>query len=164
MVMKPLRALYDWTMAKAAHRHAEGWLAAISFVEASFFPIPPDVLQIALSASKPRRSFYYAAVSTVASVLGAVAGWVIGYAIWKSVQGLFFGYVPGFTEARFNHVGELYELTGPRSLTFAEVAAEKPEEERIESSGSRSRSIANTGRSSSSSLATAASKTSSSRR
>ena len=57
----------------------------LSFAESSFFPIPPDVLQIALSMERPKRSFRYALVSTLASVAGAVLGWFIGYALWESL-------------------------------------------------------------------------------
>ena len=63
----PLRRLYDWVLSWADSPYGMGGLAAISFAESSFFPIPPDVLQIALSVAKPRASFLYAAVSTVAS-------------------------------------------------------------------------------------------------
>jgi membrane protein YqaA with SNARE-associated domain len=73
----------------------------ISFVESSFFPIPPDVLQIALSVARPRRAFFYATVSVIASVLGGIAGWWIGSTLWHSVSGFFFEYVPGFNEANY---------------------------------------------------------------
>lgn len=76
--MKQLRRLYDWVLHWANTRYATPALAGISFAESSFFPIPPDVLQIALSLSIPRRSFYYAAVSSVASVLGGMVGYAIG--------------------------------------------------------------------------------------
>jgi len=82
-------------------------LAAISFAESSFFPIPPDVLQIALSVSKPRRSFYYAAVCSAASVLGGVAGWLIGALVWSAVDDFFLTYV--FTPANFEKVRGLYQ-------------------------------------------------------
>ncbi|HEX5500773.1 MAG TPA: hypothetical protein VFX03_16170, partial [Thermomicrobiales bacterium] len=83
-------------------------MALISFAESSFFPIPPDVLQIALSVSKPRRSFFYAAVSAAASVLGGIAGWYIGYALWSSMGEYFFEYVPGFSHENFDMVSRLY--------------------------------------------------------
>lgn len=80
-----LRRLYDWVLSWAHSRYGTVALAGVSFAESSFFPIPPDVLQIALSIERPKRSFYYALVSAVASVLGAVLGWFIGYALWESV-------------------------------------------------------------------------------
>lgn len=103
-----LRRLYQWVLSWADTPYGTPALAVISFTESSFFPIPPDVLQIALSVSRPRRAFYYAAVASVASVLGGIAGWVIGYALWAAVGDFFYDYVPGFTQARFDHVGQLY--------------------------------------------------------
>jgi membrane protein YqaA with SNARE-associated domain len=103
-----LRRLYDWVLHWADTPYGTPALALISFAESSFFPIPPDVLQIALSVSKPRRSFYYAAVSTVASVLGGMAGWLIGYAFWQAVDGFFIAYVPGFSEENIAYVSRLY--------------------------------------------------------
>jgi len=73
-----LRAVYDWVLSWAEHKHGTKALFGISFAEASFFPVPPDPLQIALSVSKPSKSFWYALVSTIASVCGGVLGWTIG--------------------------------------------------------------------------------------
>ncbi len=102
------KRLYNWVLHWADTPYGTPALFVISFAESSFFPIPPDVLQIALSISKPRRSFYYAGVSAVASVLGGILGWFIGVALWAAVRGFFFSYVPGFSEANFNHVSKLY--------------------------------------------------------
>jgi len=104
----PLRRLYDWVLSWADSPHGTTALAAISFAESSFFPIPPDVLQIALSVARPRRSFLYAAVSTVASVAGGVAGWAIGWGLWQAVEPWFFSYVPGFGREKFELVESLY--------------------------------------------------------
>jgi membrane protein YqaA with SNARE-associated domain len=104
-----VRRLYRWVLHWADTPYGTPALAAISFAESSFFPIPPDVLQAALSASKPKRSFYYAAVSTVASVAGGVFGYVIGYALWASLSDLFFNYVPGFKPEIFEKVRLKYE-------------------------------------------------------
>jgi membrane protein YqaA with SNARE-associated domain len=67
--------MYGWVLSWADTRYGVPMLALISFTESSFFPIPPDVLQIALSVGRPRRSFLYSFVSLVASVGGAVLGW-----------------------------------------------------------------------------------------
>jgi membrane protein YqaA with SNARE-associated domain len=103
-----IRRLYDWVLSWADSRYGLAGLAAISFAESSFFPIPPDVLQIALSVAKPRASFLYAAVSAVASVAGGVLGWLIGWGLWQVAAPWFFGYVPGFSEAKFASVETLY--------------------------------------------------------
>lgn len=105
----PLRRLYDWVLSWADSRYGLAGLAAISFAESSFFPIPPDVLQIALSVAKPRLSFLYAAVSAVASVAGGVLGWAIGWGLWHLVSGWFFAYVPGFSHEKFDYVQSLYQ-------------------------------------------------------
>lgn len=80
-----LRRLYDWTLARAASPAAEKWLIGISFADSSFFPIPPDVMQIPMSIARPERSFRYAAVSTIASVLGALLGYAIGALLFKAI-------------------------------------------------------------------------------
>lgn len=80
-----LRRLYDWTMSLARTRHAERSLAAVSFVESSFFPIPPDVLLIALALGLPHRSWRLAFVTTVGSVLGGIVGYGIGWGLMASV-------------------------------------------------------------------------------
>jgi membrane protein YqaA with SNARE-associated domain len=103
-----VKRLYLWVLHWAETPYGTPALAAISFAESSFFPIPPDVLQIALSISKPRRSFYYAAVSAVFSVLGALLGWFIGYALWSTLGEFFVTYVPGLTQERIDYVGKLY--------------------------------------------------------
>ena len=80
-----LRKLYDWTLAKAAHPHAEWWLALFAFVEASFFPIPPHPLLGLMCLAEPRRAIRYAAVATVASVLGGLLGYAIGWGLYDTV-------------------------------------------------------------------------------
>jgi membrane protein YqaA with SNARE-associated domain len=102
------KRLYLWVLHWADTKYGTPALAGISFAESSFFPIPPDVLQIALSVSKPKRSFYYAAVSAAASVAGGILGWAIGAFLWHAVEGAMFSYVPGFTPEAFAHVQELY--------------------------------------------------------
>lgn len=104
----PLRQLYAWVLHWAETRYGTQALAVISFAESSFFPIPPDVLQIALSVSQPGRAFFFATVSLVASVVGGAFGWLIGSFAWELVQHAFFSYVPGVTPELFEHVRRLY--------------------------------------------------------
>ena len=103
-----LRRLYQWVLHWAETPYGTPALAAISFAESSFFPIPPDVLQIALSVSRPKRSFYYAGVSAVASVAGSMLGWFIGFALWATVGNFFYRYVPGVTYKNLDYVGQMY--------------------------------------------------------
>lgn len=74
-----LRKLYDWVFSLARHRHATRSLAVVSFAESSFFPIPPDVMLAPMVLAKPDRAYFYATVCTVASVLGGLLGYAIGY-------------------------------------------------------------------------------------
>tara|TARA_Y100000994_G_scaffold235089_1_gene224461 strand:+ start:871 stop:1554 length:684 start_codon:yes stop_codon:yes gene_type:complete len=104
-----LRRLYNWVLSWADSPHGMIALAGISFAESSFFPIPPDVLQIALSVGKPKKSYLFAAVSVIASVLGAVVGWAIGWGLWQFVDTFFYSVIPGFTPEKFNYVESLYQ-------------------------------------------------------
>jgi membrane protein YqaA with SNARE-associated domain len=80
-----LRKLYDWTLSLAARKSAEWWLAFIAFVESSVFLVPADVLYLPMALSRPDRAYRYALVATVASVLGGIAGWFIGYYAYETI-------------------------------------------------------------------------------
>lgn len=80
-----LRRLYDWTMSLAARKSAEIWLAVIAFVESSIFLVPADVLFLPMALARPERSYRYALVATVASVLGGIAGWALGFYAYETV-------------------------------------------------------------------------------
>ena len=80
-----LRGLYDWTMGLAAHRHALWALAAISFIESSVFPVPPDILLVPMILAARGRAWLIAGVCTIASVLGGLAGYGIGYYLFETV-------------------------------------------------------------------------------
>jgi membrane protein YqaA with SNARE-associated domain len=103
-----VKRLYNWVLSWAETPYGTPALFVISFAESSFFPIPPDVLQIALSVAKPKRSYFYALVSLVASVLGGILGWWIGMELWDSMQNFFFDHVPGFTRENFTKVEAKY--------------------------------------------------------
>ena len=80
-----LRRLYDWTMAKASHPHAEWWLAMFAFIEASFCPIPPHPLLGLMCLAEPKRAIRFAAIATGASVLGGLLGYAIGWGLYDTV-------------------------------------------------------------------------------
>jgi membrane protein YqaA with SNARE-associated domain len=80
-----LRGLYDWTMALAGRKSAEMWLAVIAFIESSIFLVPADVLFLPMVLSRRDRAYRYALVATTASVLGGIAGWMLGYFAYESV-------------------------------------------------------------------------------
>ena len=108
----PIRKTYDWTLSLAKKKSATGWLGAISFAEASFFPIPPDILLIPLCLGAIRKALFFATVCSVASVLGGLAGYAIGYFAWDGLQPYFYQYVPGFTEEKFARITEWYAEWG----------------------------------------------------
>ncbi len=80
-----LRGLYEWTMQKAAHPHAQWWLALFAFVESSFFPIPPHPLLGLMCLADPKRAIRFALIATVASVLGGMLGYAIGALLYDSI-------------------------------------------------------------------------------
>lgn len=80
-----LRTLYDKTLDAAAHRHAKWWLALVSFIESSVFPIPPDVMLIPMVLADRRRWLQVAAICTAASVAGGLAGYAIGLLLFDTV-------------------------------------------------------------------------------
>ncbi len=80
-----LRRLYDWVLHWAKTPYGTWALFGIAVCESSFFPIPPDVLLIALAFALPRRALFYAAVCTVGSVLGGLLGWAIGAFFYESL-------------------------------------------------------------------------------
>ncbi|MCA0850798.1 YqaA family protein [Salipiger thiooxidans] len=105
-----LRRLYDWTMSLADHPKALWALAAVAFIEASIFPIPPDVLMIPMVLAAPRRAWLIALVATVASVIGGLAGYVIGHFFFEGIgrpilEALGKGDQIEAFNARFNGVG-----------------------------------------------------------
>lgn len=80
-----LRTLYDWVLAKAAHPKAEWWLALFAFVEASFFPVPPHPLLGLMCLAEPKKAIRFAAIATVASVVGGLLGYAIGRGLYDSI-------------------------------------------------------------------------------
>lgn len=70
--------LYEKTIGWSSHRHAPYYLAGVSFIESSFFPIPPDVMLITMGLAKPKRAWHYALIATIFSVIGGMLGYLIG--------------------------------------------------------------------------------------
>ena len=98
-----IRRLYDWTISLSAHPRALWALAAVSFVESSFFPIPPDILMIPMILAAPSRAWIIALVATVASVLGGLFGYFIGAVLFDTLgQAIFDFYGKGDAVESFN--------------------------------------------------------------
>ena len=108
----PLRRIYDWTLSLAERKTSSWWLGLISFSEASFFPIPPDVLLIPLCLGAIRRALKFALICSIASVLGGLAGYAIGFYGWETLEGFFYDFVPGFTPEKFEKISGWYEEWG----------------------------------------------------
>jgi membrane protein YqaA with SNARE-associated domain len=80
-----LRRFYDWCIAAAYKPYAVWLMGTVSFVESSFFPIPPDVMLIPMSLARPQRAWTYATLCTLTSVAGGVLGYAIGALLYDSV-------------------------------------------------------------------------------
>ncbi|MFH0898742.1 MAG: VTT domain-containing protein [bacterium] len=83
--MKIIRKVYDWMGKKVSSPYADAWLVTLFFIEASVFIIPVDPLLILYCIQNHARSFYYATISTAASLVGGVFGYIIGFFLWDSV-------------------------------------------------------------------------------
>ncbi|MDH5469798.1 MAG: DedA family protein [Gammaproteobacteria bacterium] len=84
--MKIFTGLYDKCMQWSRHRYAVRYLSALSFAESSFFPIPPDVMLAPMSMARPERAIGYAAITTLASVIGGLFGYLIGAYGFELIQ------------------------------------------------------------------------------
>ncbi|MCX7863476.1 MAG: DedA family protein [Novosphingobium sp.] len=119
-----LRRLYDWTMAKAAHPRAEWWLALFSFIEASFFPIPPHPVLGLMCLAEPRKALRFGVVATLASVAGGLFGYAIGYFLYEAVgQAVLgaLGLLDSFPEAKcqlLRYDWEVIFLAGTTPIPF----------------------------------------------
>jgi membrane protein YqaA with SNARE-associated domain len=80
-----LRRLYDWCIGAAHKPHAMWMMGAVSFVESSFFPVPPDVMLIPMALARPERAYVMAAWCTATSVAGGILGYAIGALLYDSV-------------------------------------------------------------------------------
>ena len=109
-----IKRLYDWVLTWGDSRWGALALFLLALAEASFFPIPPDVLLIALCVGATTRSFRFGAICLVGSIVGAIIGYFIGFFLWQNAAGeytalanLFFEHV--FSVESFQSVGALYE-------------------------------------------------------
>lgn len=114
-----IRRLYDWVLHWAETPYGVPALFIIAFAESSFFPIPPDPLLLALCLGAPKRSIRFAAVATLASVVGGMAGYAIGAGGWGIMQDWFFAYVPGVTPEAFEGVRAFYDRYGFAAVFMA---------------------------------------------
>jgi len=115
--MRWLRNLYDWVLKWSNSKYGPLMLGLMAFAEASFFPIPPDVLLIPLALGLRAKALRLAFICSLGSILGAIFGYVIGsYLWWEGVNQfswlarLFFDVIPGFTPEIFYSIQAKYEI------------------------------------------------------
>ena len=113
-----LRKLYNWVLHWAETPYGLPALFILSFSEASFFPVPPDVLLIALALGSREQALKFAFICSIASIAGGLVGYSIGHFIWwdgtnyNSIANFFFNNVPGFTEGIFQQIKSQYNHYG----------------------------------------------------
>jgi membrane protein YqaA with SNARE-associated domain len=113
--MNWLKKMYDWVLKWAETPYGPLALFILAFTESVFFPIPPDILLIALALGSIRKSFRFALYCTIGSVAGAFAGYAVGHFAWISPNGeftrfasFFFNNIPGFSVTLFNSIKALF--------------------------------------------------------
>ncbi len=116
----PVRWLYDYCLKWAGTKWAVPALCAMSFAEASFFPIPPDALLLPMCFEKPKKSFHYATYCLIASVLGGLLGYYIGISLWAHVSHWFIPKL--FSQAKFDamkasYTGAAFWIIAGKGLT-----------------------------------------------
>ena len=121
------KRLYFWVLHWADSPHSGTALFLIAFAESSFFPIPPDVLLMALVMGKPPAAFRFASICTLGSVLGGMAGYLIGWGFWEATQGFFYR-LPGLTPEAFAAQAARYDRYG---LLIVFIAAIKHIREKL---------------------------------
>ena len=115
--MNWLRELYDWVLKWSNSKYGPFMLGLMAFAEASFFPIPPDVLLIPLALGLRAKAFRLAFICSLSSILGAIFGYGIGSFLWWEgvnqfswLASLFFDIIPGFTPEIFYSIQTKYEV------------------------------------------------------
>lgn len=107
--MKFFSALYHRTIVWSRHRHAPYYLAAVSFAESSFFPVPPDVMLLSMGLAKPENAWQYALITTFFSVIGGILGYCIG---WFSITFIYDYLVYFHYEASYQQVVNWFQHYG----------------------------------------------------
>ena len=116
--MNSIRKLYDWVLKWAETPYGPLALFILAFAESSFFPIPPDILLIALALGARKKSLYFALICSLASISGGLFGYGIGHFLWwegSSYTGIayfFFNNIPGFSEQLFTILKNQYDQYG----------------------------------------------------
>ena len=113
-----LKRLYNWVLSWGGSPYAGSVLFFLALAEATFFPIPPDVLLIALAVGNQKKALQFAAICTIGSITGGFIGYCIGHYLWwngnvfSEIAIFFFQHIPGFTEQIFLNIKNEYDLYG----------------------------------------------------
>lgn len=113
--MNAFRRLYNWVLSWAETKYGAMVLFILAFTESVFFPIPPDILLIALALGATAKAFKYAFICAFGSVLGAFVGYAIGNYAWLTASGefsafanFFFTNIPGFSVELYENIKNLF--------------------------------------------------------
>ena len=110
--------LYNKILASCGHPTAPWILGVLSFTESCCFVIPPEVLLLPMTYADRKKAWINAAITTITSVLGAIAGYFLGMLLWQEIQPYAFDYIPGFAK-HFDKVGEMYKDNATGALLLA---------------------------------------------
>ena len=115
--MNFIKNIYDWVLNLSTKPNSNYSISILSFSEAFFFPIPPDVLLIPLCLGNRKKSWNFALLCSIFSILGGMVGYYVGKVLWWNVPSieysylanLFMEYIPGVNEEGFNSIKKLYD-------------------------------------------------------
>lgn len=116
--MSWLRRLYDWVLSWADSPYGALALFVLAFAESVFFPIPPDVLLIALALGRRSRALWFGLICSAGSILGGMTGYALGHFAWLTggdftpLAHFFYDVIPGFSESVYFELGERFESWG----------------------------------------------------
>ena len=116
--MRWIRQLYDWVLGWAETPFGTSALFLLAVAESVFFPVPPDVLLIALALGHRRKALYFGLICSIGSLCGGIIGYLLGYYVWLTPDGFtafaqfFFNHVPGFSESVYADLGQKFEDWG----------------------------------------------------
>lgn len=114
-----MKRLYNWILSWADTPYGSVALFINAFIEAIFFPVPPDLLLVALAVGKPKKAYKFALICLVGSLLGAIVGYGLGYYLWidpndsfTAFADFFFNHIPGFTVEVYESIRQTYNDWG----------------------------------------------------
>jgi len=113
-----IKNIYNWVLSWGESSYAGSILFFLALAESTIFPIPPDVLLIALAVGNQKKALYFALFCTIGSIIGGVIGYYIGNYLWwngnvfSDIALFFFQHIPGFTEKVFFNIKNEYDLYG----------------------------------------------------